>query len=104
MTSIEKQSVGDRIRQARESLGRTQEDLASLLSVDKSAVSRIEKGERGIAAAELAVLAPYLGVSADFLLFAEQEDEVLFRAEGDAAEAVEFARSLIQDLEYLEAL
>jgi transcriptional regulator with XRE-family HTH domain len=103
-TTTETQGVGGRIKEARAKERRTQDDLARVLDLDKSAISRIEKGERGLAAAELAVLAPFLGVSADFLLFGEQEDEVLFRAEGDAAESVEFARSVIDDLEYVEAL
>lgn len=104
MTTIEKQDVGSRLRELRTERGYTQDELATALGVNKSAVSRIESGERGLAAAELAMASSTLGVSADFLLFGTQEDEVLLRAEGDAGEALAFARSVFEDLEFVEAL
>jgi transcriptional regulator with XRE-family HTH domain len=100
----ERDAVGPRVRELREARDMTQDDLAGVLDLTKSAVSRIESGERGLAAPELAVLAGHFGVSADFLLFGEQEEEFMLRAEGDAAQALEFARGVARDVEFVEAL
>lgn len=103
-TTIERDAVGSRVRELRESRNMTQDELAGVLGIANSALSRIESGERGLAAVELAVLAESYGVSADFLLFGEREEEVLLRAEGDAADAVQFARELVRDIEFVAAL
>lgn len=103
-TMVARNAVGLRVREMREAREMTQEQVAELLGLAASAVSRIESGERGLTAAELAQLAERFGVSADFLLFGEREEEVLLRAEGDAADAVEFARELVRDIEFLAAL
>jgi transcriptional regulator with XRE-family HTH domain len=103
-TMLARDSVGQRVRALRQERGLTQDDLAGRLELGKSAVSRIESGERGLAASELAVLAGLLGISADWLLFGEEAEEVLLRAEGDAAAAVEFARGVAQDMEFVQAL
>jgi transcriptional regulator with XRE-family HTH domain len=101
---VERDAVGSRVRELRETRGMTQDDLAALLGLGKSAVCRVESGERGLAVPELAVLAAHFGVSTDFLLFGEREEEVLLRAEGDAAQAVEFARGVVRDIEFVRAL
>jgi transcriptional regulator with XRE-family HTH domain len=101
---VERDAVGSRVRKLRQERSMTQDDLAGLLELDKSAVCRVESGERGLAVPELAVLAAHFGVSTDFLLFGEREEEVLLRAEGDAAAAVEFAREVVKDMEFLGAL
>jgi transcriptional regulator with XRE-family HTH domain len=103
-TTIVRDAVGLRVRELREARNMTQEDLAGVLGLPHYALSRVESGERGLDAAELALLAGRLGVSADFLLFGEREEEVLLRAQGDAADAVEFARGVVRDIEFLEAL
>ena len=84
----------------------TQDDLAALLGIGKTAVCRIEIGERGLTAAELALLATHFGVSADFLLFGGREEEVLLRAEddADAAQALQFARGVAQHVEFVQTL
>jgi hypothetical protein len=45
-------------------------------------------------------------VSADYLLFGERDEEFLLRAEddADAAQAVQFARGVAQDVEFVAAL
>jgi transcriptional regulator with XRE-family HTH domain len=103
-TTIERDAVGSRVRELREARDMTQDDLAGVLGLTKSAVSRIESGERGLAAPELAALAGHFGVSADFLLFGEREEALMLRAEGDAAQAVEFARGVAKDVEFVQAL
>ncbi len=98
--------IGTRIRELRTSRGRTQDELADLLKVNKSAISRIESGERGIAVQELAVIAPFLDVSVDEVVYGDAagKDTVLLRADGDSTEAVSAATKVIEDFEYLEAL
>lgn len=61
----------------RERQGVSQSDLADVLGLDQSAVSRIERGERGLAVAELAGIAERLGVSVDSILRDDQAAEVL---------------------------
>jgi transcriptional regulator with XRE-family HTH domain len=103
-TMVARDAVGLRVRELREAREMTQEQVAELLGLAASAVSRVESGGRGLTADELALLAERFGVSADFLLFGEREEEVLLRAEGDAADAVQFARELVRDIEFVAAL
>jgi transcriptional regulator with XRE-family HTH domain len=104
--TVERDAVGSRVRELREARNMTQDDLVGLLGLTRPAVSRIESGERGLAAAELAALAAHFGVSADYLLFGERDEEFLLRAEDDAdcAQALAFARGVAQDVEFVQAL
>ncbi|MGF1645970.1 MAG: helix-turn-helix domain-containing protein [Kineosporiaceae bacterium] len=54
--------LGDRIREARTAMGRTQDEIAAALGVDRSAVARIEVGERKVSALELDALGRALGL------------------------------------------
>jgi transcriptional regulator with XRE-family HTH domain len=98
--------IASYIRDARKRAGVTQADVADALGVDKSAVSRLERGERGIAVGELARVARLIGVSVDELLFEELPEEVLLRAEDDqhATEATALTDELIEDFLYVDAL
>jgi Zn-dependent peptidase ImmA (M78 family)/DNA-binding XRE family transcriptional regulator len=60
--------LGERILAARRRRGLTQEELGRPLELDKSAISRIERGERRVDSYELAVIAETLGVPAGELL------------------------------------
>ncbi|SEO18841.1 helix-turn-helix domain-containing protein [Actinacidiphila rubida] len=60
--------VGERITEARLAAGLNQGDLASAVGVDRTAVVRIEAGERRITALELSRLAEALGVPLAHLL------------------------------------
>ncbi len=66
--------VGARLRQARLESGRTQEDLAELLSCSNATISDYEYGERPISVAELEILARALAVPID--IFFDNESEV----------------------------
>ena len=66
-------SAGIRIRQRREALGLSQEQLAARaqlegLNITQKAVSRIETGDRVVPDYELPVLARILTVTVDWLL------------------------------------
>lgn len=77
-----KAEIGRYVAKLREEHGLSQQQLARRLDVHKSAVSRIEAGERGLAVDELAVIAEVFGKTADEIL---RKDEVAFafRAEAD---------------------
>lgn len=97
-------SIADRVRVLRDKHTMTQAELGAVLGVDHTAISRIEAGRRGLAMPELARLATHFGVSSDFVLFGEPSDDVLFRAEGDADAVVAFAKEIVDDVEFVEAL
>lgn len=66
-------SAGVRLRQRREALGLSQEQLAARaqlegLNITQKTVSRIETGDRVVPDYELPVLARALGVTVDWLL------------------------------------
>lgn len=100
----ETEIIGERVRELRKTRGRSQEELAELLGLNKSAVSRVESGQRGLAVQELALIAPFLGVSVDEILFGDAQDSLLLRGEGDATEAAAYAERVIEDFQYLTAL
>lgn len=62
---------GARIRQARESSGLSQEELASLVSRDQRSISEYENGRRRLSATDVPAFAQALGVS--ILYFYEGE-------------------------------
>lgn len=100
----ELQMIGARVRELRTAQAKSQEDLGALLDLNKSAISRIESGQRALAVQELALLAPYLGVTVDQILFGMTEDTLRLRGDGDATEAAAYAYRVIDDFEYLLAL
>lgn len=61
-----KKQIGERIRQARENLGLTQEQLAARIDKSQDAISSYEKGTRGIQIAELPQLAEALEVTVTY--------------------------------------
>ena len=60
--------LGDRIRERREELGWTQDDLASKAGLSKGFLSDVENSKRGIGADKLFDLARVLSLSLDFLM------------------------------------
>jgi transcriptional regulator with XRE-family HTH domain len=61
-----KKQMGKRIRQARENLGLTQEQLSARIDKSQDAISSYEKGTRGIQIAELPRLAQALDVTVTY--------------------------------------
>ena len=69
---MEAKHLGLRIRQARDRLGISQEDLAAAIGKDQGAISEYENGRRKLAATELPALATALEVPLDYF-FAEED-------------------------------
>ena len=61
-------SLGNRIKQARERIGITQEELADSIGVSRTTIARYELGEIEPKLRNLVALAERLAVSADYLL------------------------------------
>lgn len=87
MSYLTQEQVGQRIAELRAERGVSQRRLATALSVDPSALSRIESGDRGLAVGELLAAAEFLGVDADDLLRDERDAVPLFRNDGGTEEA-----------------
>ncbi|MDJ0377005.1 XRE family transcriptional regulator [Cryobacterium sp. PH31-L1] len=62
MNEINANTLGARIREARERAGLNQGELSSLVALDRTAVSKIEAGTRKITALELSSVAQAIGV------------------------------------------
>ncbi len=75
--------IGSRIRQAREALGLSQEELARLVGCSPTAISYFETGARRVKIEDLQKLAEVLSKPIDYFLQEEPEDElvaILWRA------------------------
>lgn len=53
--------MGDRIRERRSGVGRTQQELADQLGLTRTSVVNIEKGRQHLAVHQLVLVADYLG-------------------------------------------
>ena len=106
MAERTKQEIGDRVRELREEREISQQTLADAIGADKSAISRLESGQRSLAVLELTTLSDLLGVSLDEILFLDEQDEALLRAEGDGEqeEALRAADALIDGFLTIGAL
>jgi transcriptional regulator with XRE-family HTH domain len=62
------QTIGARVRQAREKRGWSQETLAAEAGVDRSYMSGVERGVRNVTVLKLEAIARAIGVSARDLL------------------------------------
>ena len=60
-----------RIRKAREDMGYTREKFAELLDVSVSYLAEVERGRTGISVKMLTKICRVLGLSADYVLFAQ---------------------------------
>lgn len=103
MTESKRKQLAERLREAREAAGLSQEDVAQKLSLPRPAISQIENGHRRVEALELARFAKMYGKPLGF--FADEEPagttrlDALHRttaqlSEGDRAEVLRFAEFL----------
>ena len=70
---IQWNGIGRRIRETREKNGVTQQEMADALSIKRETVNQWESESRRIKDKDLCRIAPYLGVTADYLLGLESE-------------------------------
>jgi len=84
MTYRTKAEIGRYVAELRAERGLSQRELAEYIGIDKSAMSRVEAGARGLAVDELVAAAEFFGKTTDEIL---RKDEVAFafRAEADDA-------------------
>lgn len=80
-------SLGQRIKQIRESLGLSQQIVAEQLGVSRPSISLIENGERRVCAEELRKLAEIFNMSVDALLDPRKEPHVMIRESGEVYRA-----------------
>ena len=84
--------IGERIAEFRKSKGYSQDYLAAVLHMSRSALNMRERGERSLLADEAVQMADYLGVSVDELLNGVRPENVSIKKatglEGDAIEAL----------------
>ncbi len=65
-----KQTVGKRIRELRNKLGVSQEELAAIVELDRTYITSVERGKRNISIVNIEKLATALNVSlAEFFTF-----------------------------------
>ncbi len=69
--------LGAKIKKIRESSGLSQERIASLLGINRVAVSQIENGDRKISAKEIAKLSRIFNLPSDILLDLDKDIEVI---------------------------
>lgn len=67
--------IGERIKEARESSGRTQEQLAEAIEVSPQYISDLERGVVGISIPTLKRLCTSLAVSSDQILFDRKTEQ-----------------------------
>jgi transcriptional regulator with XRE-family HTH domain len=80
----EQAEVGQRLRMARETLGLTQEDVASVLGIPRTSVISLEAGKRNVTALELRRLARLYRRHVAWILGEEPEDAGQASAEEQA--------------------
>lgn len=73
LKELNKAAIGARVRERRELLGLSREEMASRLGVTAKFVGDVEYGEKGISTKNLYRLKQILGVGADFLLEGMEE-------------------------------
>lgn len=87
MSEDEQRVVAARIREARESLGLTQEEVSGALEIPRTSVHAMETGKRGVSALELRRLARLYRRRVEWLLGEDEApvaaDGALFRATRD---------------------
>ena len=69
--------IGNKIRERRNALGRTQDYLANYLDVDASHISNIEHGRSKVSLTALVSISNALDCSIDYFLFSEYKDSAI---------------------------
>lgn len=69
-------AIGEQIKKARQNRGYTQQELADILGVAKNTVTGYERGNRAPDALKIKAIAKALGVTGNWLMECEHEDEL----------------------------
>ena len=77
MTNSFQKKLGERIKNLRDKIGLSQENLAKRFGVSRVSLSQIENGDRKISAEEIAKLAKIFDTPSDILLDIEKDIEVV---------------------------
>jgi transcriptional regulator with XRE-family HTH domain len=89
--AAQQREIGARLREARETLGITQEDAASALGIPRTSITALEKGARAVAATELSRMATLYRRPVAWLLgdedLAPAATSALFRATASLSDA-----------------
>jgi|HubBroStandDraft_6_1064221.scaffolds.fasta_scaffold99058_3 transcriptional regulator with XRE-family HTH domain len=92
--------VGRRIRQERERLGVSQDQLASMVGLgNRSQVHKVEAGDRRVDSMELRRFADALGVSMD-ALFDQARGEIIVHSRGGDDRMTQWGLDLLADMQY----
>ncbi|CAA9291319.1 MAG: hypothetical protein AVDCRST_MAG41-4385 [uncultured Corynebacteriales bacterium] len=94
---MDKQALGARIARAREEAGMTQDGLGNTVHLDRTAISRLEKGERKLSVLELVAVAQALGRPLAY--FVDDPVPAAVSRRADAAQAHETTRLLDAEIE-----
>ena len=94
MTSIDAQTLGGRIRDARKRADMSQEDLGQSVGLDRTAINKIESGIRKVTALELSEIGAALGVR----MFTFFEDPVPAIVEHRSSQGLDTADSQLDAL------
>ena len=88
-------TMGDRIKDLRERIGLTQEELGEKIGVQKSAIRKYEKGEvENIKRSAIGVMADLFGVTPDYILFGVKNDDAPALYTTEEQELIELYRGL----------
>jgi transcriptional regulator with XRE-family HTH domain len=82
---VQRSQIAERLRQSREYVGLSQEQVATALAISRPAVTNIESGQRKLEAIELATLARLYHRSVEYLLtgkdpFVDAPEQLAFLA------------------------
>ncbi len=97
--------VGSRIREERESAGLKLDRLAEQTGLDKTALSRIERGQRGVNSIQLRRISTALSVQMDRFFEAPSDAIALARDNNsDLSEMIAHAEQLARDIRFVKSL
>src|SRR3990172_6744021 len=100
--------LGKNIEGARLKAGFTQQELADLVGLDRSSISRIETGTRGVDSILLVKIASILGVSERSLLETIQEEALYLRAPesspNEIKQQINWVNDFLDNYEFLKEL
>ncbi|WP_054773314.1 helix-turn-helix domain-containing protein [Methylogaea oryzae] len=91
---MDMKTLGERIKRAREERRLTQKQLGEMVGIDQAHISRLERGEKGMAIDSLAAIAKALHVSlSDIMEDAKEGADAARTRDGISDEAMEFAKA-----------